>query len=82
MGLHRKLGEGTDCGNCTNPQKWPLKGNEYAVSVFMKLCTKLNMDFGLGAKALELMGLRDHETLRKVNILWSIYTERKSDARD
>lgn len=56
-----------------------MPANEYAVSVFEGLCTQLNMDFpGLAVYAAEQMGL-DLETLRKVNVIWSVFSERKNE---
>ena len=63
-----------------NPGKWPFAANLPAVRVFQALCTKLNIDFGLGPHVAALLKIRDPEVIRKVNVLWSVYTEREKDA--
>ena len=55
-----------------------MPGNRYAVEVFRTLCTPLNLEFGLGPQVLEMMEVRDLAVIRKVNILWSTYTDGQS----
>lgn len=62
-----------------NPGKWPMAANLPAVRVFQALCTKLNLDFGIGSHVLEMLGVSDPDELRKVNVLWSVYTEREKN---
>jgi hypothetical protein len=63
-----------------NSGKWPFAANLPAVRVFQALCTKLNLDFGLGSHVAGLLEVRDPDDLRKVNVLWSVYTEREKNA--
>jgi hypothetical protein len=46
--------------------------------VFRTLCTPLNLEFGLGPRVLEMMEVRDLGVVRKVNILWTAYTDGQS----
>ena len=75
--FYASLGETTDCENCSTKANWPLQGNLLAFEVFRNLCTKLNMDFGLGPYILDCMGISDQRVINKVALMWAIYCSEK-----